>query len=98
MKRTTFTGLSLALSLLAVKQLHAQSIQEPTVKSPTSFAIIVDQHTYDQAKPEIDAYRAAVEKDGLGTYIISSQWAKPDEIRTLLKSLYAKKQPRRARY
>ncbi|WET68711.1 HEAT repeat domain-containing protein [Sphingobacterium sp.] len=93
MKHTTFTGLSLALSLLAMKQLHAQSIQEPTVKSPTSFAIIVDQHTYDQAKPEIDAYRAAVEKDGLGTYIISSQWAKPDEIRTLLKSLYAKKQP-----
>jgi hypothetical protein len=93
MKPSTFTSLSLALSLFAVKQLHAQAIQEPTVKSPSTFAIIVDQHTYDQAKPEIDAYRAAVEKDGLGTYIISSQWTKPDEIRTLLKGLYAKKQP-----
>ncbi len=93
MKHSTFTGLTLALSLLAVKPLRAQTILEPSVKSATTFAIIVDQRTYDQAKTEIDAYRAAVEKDGLGTYIISSQWSKPDEIRTILKSLYGKKEP-----
>lgn len=93
MKHFTYTTLTLALSLLAGSQLYAQSIQEPGVKSPTTFAIIVDQHTYDQAKAEIDAYRAAVEKDGLGTYIISHHWNKPDEIRTVLKSLYQKKQP-----
>jgi hypothetical protein len=90
MKHSTITGLTLALSLLAMKPLQAQTILEPSVKSATTFAIIVDQHTYDQAKTEIDAYRAAVEKDGLGTYIISSQWSKPDEIRTILKSLYGK--------
>ncbi|MDR2274928.1 MAG: HEAT repeat domain-containing protein [Sphingobacterium sp.] len=93
MKHSTFTGLTFALSLLTVKPLQAQTILEPSVKSATTFAIIVDQRTYDQAKTEINAYRAAVEKDGLGTYIISSQWSKPDEIRTILKSLYGKKQP-----
>ncbi|MGE8376711.1 MAG: HEAT repeat domain-containing protein [Sphingobacterium sp.] len=93
MKHFTLTGLTLALSVLAADGLHAQSIQQPTVKTPTTFAIVVDQHTYDQAKPEIDAYRAAVEKDGLGTYIISGRWSKPEEIRTILQDLHGKQQP-----
>lgn len=93
MNRNISTGLILTLSLLSGSQIQAQSIQAPELKSPTTFAIIVDQNTYQQAKPEIDAYRNALERDGLGTYIIAHQWTNPSEIRDILKGLYVKKQP-----
>jgi len=92
MNRNTFTRLMLSLTLLPSSQLLAQSIQTPELKSQTAFAIIVDQNTYHQAKTEIDAYRKTIEKDGLGTYIVSHQWNNPEEIRGVLKDLYAKKQ------
>jgi hypothetical protein len=66
----------------------AQQVQKPKLKSNTAFAIVVDDVTYQKAKTEIDNYRAAVEKSGLGTYIISNNWKNPDEIRTILKGLY----------
>lgn len=72
----------------------AQEIIKPTIKTKTSFAIVVDQETYKQAKNEIVAYQKSVEKDGLGTYIIQHNWKNPDEIKTILYQLYRdKKQP-----
>lgn len=70
----------------------AQQIQKPGLKSKTAFAIVVDELTYQKAKTEIDNYRAAVEKSGLGTYIISNNWKNPDEIRSILKGLYGQPQ------
>ncbi|WP_208112304.1 HEAT repeat domain-containing protein [Pedobacter metabolipauper] len=85
--------LSLMIALLlSAGVAGAQDIQKPGVNSPTSFAIVVDQNTYSQAKKEIDSYKNAVEKDGLGTYIISSNWKNPEEIRSVLKKLYNQKQ------
>ncbi len=72
----------------------AQEIIKPTVKTKTSFAIVVDHETYKQAKNEIVAYQKSVEKDGLGTYIIQHNWKNPDEIKNILYQLYQdKKQP-----
>ncbi|WP_295119710.1 hypothetical protein [uncultured Chitinophaga sp.] len=71
----------------------AQQVQPPSVKSKTSFAIVVDEETYRQAKQEIDAYRMSVEQSGLGTYIVSGNWASPAELRKLLKELYSRSQP-----
>jgi len=72
----------------------AQEIIKPTIKTKTSFAIVVDQETYKQVKNEIVAYQKSVEKDGLGTYIIQHNWKNPDEIKTILYKLYQdKKQP-----
>ncbi|UYQ94472.1 HEAT repeat domain-containing protein [Chitinophaga horti] len=62
------------------------------MKSKTSFAIVVDQETYQQVKKEIDAYRTAVEQSGLGTYIVAGNFANPGELRKLLKELYARPQ------
>ena len=39
----------------------AQTILKPSVKSKTTFAIVVDQKSYEQAETEIMAYRASVE-------------------------------------
>ncbi len=67
---------------------QAQTFINPSLNSKTSFAIIVDSKTYQEAKQELTAYQKSVEKDGLGTYIIHHQWKNPDEIRTVLKKLY----------
>jgi hypothetical protein len=67
----------------------AQQIEKPGIASPASFAIVVDANTYSSLKSEITAYKKSVEKDGLGTYIISHNWGKPDEIRAILQKLYS---------
>lgn len=73
-------------------QVHAQQIQKPRINSNTTFAIVVDETTYQKAKKEIDDYRSSIEQSGLGTYIISNNWKNPEEIRTILKDLYIQKQ------
>lgn len=71
----------------------AQTIIRPTVKTPTSFAIVVDSKSYDEARNEVNAYRESIENEGLGTYILAHDWQSPDSIRNLLKSLYESKSP-----
>lgn len=36
----------------------------------------------------VEAYRDAIEKDGLATWILIDDWESPAEIRALLKELY----------
>ena len=70
---------------------QAQTVIKPTVKTKTTFAIVVDQKSYDEAKAEIDAYRASVENEGLGTYLLIDEWKRPEPIREQLIQLHADK-------
>lgn len=54
--------------------MNAQTIVKPSVKTKTTFAIVTDTKSYEEAKEEIDAYRTSVEKEGLGTYLIVDDW------------------------
>ncbi len=67
---------------------YGQNIIPPSVNSKTTFAIMIDQESYNQAKQEVDAYKKVIEGDGLGTYIISHDWSSPDQIRELLIQLH----------
>lgn len=49
----------------------------PSVKTPTSFAVFIDRASYDRCREAVEAYRAAVQADGLGTYIICDDWQSP---------------------
>lgn len=69
----------------------AQTIVKPTINSKTSFAIIIDNKSYDEAKDAVNAYRNVIEKDGLGAYIIHEDWKNPEDIRNLLIKLHADK-------
>ncbi|MEI7830405.1 MAG: hypothetical protein WCI31_11575 [Prolixibacteraceae bacterium] len=73
----------LLLLLLPVMLMSAKA-----EKFTTGFAIVVDQKSYDAAKHEIDAYAAAVEAQGLKTYILVDAWKTPDAIREKLIALY----------
>lgn len=60
----------------------------PKAKTPTAFAIVVDRQSYEQVRPALEAYRDAIERDGLATYILVDEWNDPAEIRAWLKRLY----------
>ena len=72
----------------------AQEITEPSIKTPTSFAIFVDAESYSHAGRAVDAYRHSIESDGLGTYLAVDNWKNPEAIKGLIQKWYAdKKQP-----
>lgn len=60
----------LAITALCLQDMQAQTVVHPSIKTKTTFAIVVDQKSYDEAKSEIDAYRTSIEKEGLGTYLL----------------------------
>lgn len=60
----------------------------PLVKTPASFAIIIDRQSFEQARDAVEAYRDAIEKDGLAAYILVDDWQNPEEIRKQLKQLH----------
>lgn len=89
MKKYTFLFTALFFSQIA----WAQTVINPTIKSKTTFAIVIDRESYTQAKAEVDAYKSSIEADGLGTYILAYDWKCPDDIRQRLISLHQSKTP-----
>ena len=74
--------LLIAVCLQALSLAAAPRIVRPGVKSPTTFAIFIDSRSYEAAAAEVDAYRAAVERDGLGTYLLIEEWQNPESVRS----------------
>lgn len=68
-------------------QASTPRITAPVAQCPTSFAIVVDDVTMERCAPAINAYRDAVESDGLSTWIVSSRWDHPADVRTAIKNL-----------
>lgn len=66
---------------------------EPSVKSSTSFAIVTDRATFDAIRPSLEAYKTAVESDGLATYIMAADWSMPDEVKRAIIELSKKDIP-----
>lgn len=48
---------------------YAQQIIKPGVKTATTFAIVVDNTSYEKTKNALEAYKQSIEADGLGTYL-----------------------------
>ena len=85
-------GIIFSTLLCAFVTGKAQQIDAPRIKSPNSFAIVIDADTYAYTKDEVKAYKQAVEKDGLGTYILVDKWDNPEKIRAALLKLYQQKE------
>ncbi|WP_278966995.1 HEAT repeat domain-containing protein [Phocaeicola coprocola] len=86
MKQKLWT-LMILLSLCVYS--YAQQIIKPGVKTPTTFAIVVDSTSYENAKSALEAYKQSVEADGLGTYLLVHNWKSPEQIRELLIQLHS---------
>ncbi|MGE5401240.1 MAG: HEAT repeat domain-containing protein [Ignavibacteriales bacterium] len=83
----------IVLTLFVINSYGEVVIKKPIKKRPTTFAIIVDKTTYEKVGSAVDAYRDAVEEDGLSTYILINDWKNPDEIKNEILKLYKNKPP-----
>ena len=88
--RKIFFTLALSLVAFSVAAAVKPEITGPTQKQPTSFAIVIDHLTMENCRPEVEAYRKALEHDGLAVYTLSADWSSPDQIREELKKLHKK--------
>ncbi|MBQ8423453.1 MAG: hypothetical protein IJY36_04265 [Coprobacter sp.] len=52
------------------------------------FAIVIDPKSYEEAKAEVEAYAAELEKSGLTVHTVIDKWGVPDSIRQVLIDLY----------
>lgn len=89
MRKILFT-VALTVATLFASAAAKATIEQPANKYPTSFAIVIDSDTYAACRLEVNAYRAALGRDGLAVYVISAAWTSPDEIRAELQKLYKK--------
>jgi hypothetical protein len=60
----------------------------PMALYANSFAIVIDDVTYEKTHQAVEKYRRAVEHDGLKTYLLKNKWSCPQEIRDSLVALY----------
>ncbi|MBX3241561.1 MAG: hypothetical protein KIT80_11295 [Chitinophagaceae bacterium] len=74
------------LYILFVAALLSNTVEAWSVKS--AFAIVIDQPHYRQLQPEIAAYKAILEKEGLKVFVISEERSAPEDIRNQLQQLY----------
>ena len=64
-------------------------IEQPKTETGVRFAVVIDGKTFQKCKKEVYAYRDALEKDGLSTYIISGEWENPEQVKEEIKKVYA---------
>lgn len=83
-----FVLLYLALLWSVVSASAHTVIEQPVSQGPTSFAIVVDNPTYEATHTALLKYRDAVEADGLPTYIIRGDWNTPDEVKQEIIKVY----------
>ncbi|MEI7421438.1 MAG: hypothetical protein WCK18_05060 [Prolixibacteraceae bacterium] len=60
-------------------------------KSSSGFAIVIDSKSYKESGKEVDAYKDAIEQEGLKCFLIVDKWGVPDSIKNCLKNLYHSK-------
>ncbi len=82
----------LITAIIFTGHLFAQKVKvtKPVTKQNNSFAIVIDNVTYDKIGNDVRAYRDALEADGLSTYIICGAWENPDQVRAQIKKVYEK--------
>lgn len=78
---------------LSFHALPQVKIIEPGKTYETSFAIVVDDVTFNKCEPAIKAYKSSIEDEGLSTYIVYANWSNPDDVKSELLKLYNRKKP-----
>lgn len=93
MKHPSLPGQSrillLALSFLfPLTASWAQVIESPGITGTTSFAVVIDSLSLAHCRPQVAAYKATLEAEGLPTYVVSATWTQPEQVKDVLYRLY----------
>ena len=69
----------------------AQTVIKPQGKiAKTSFAVITDTPTWEACADEITRYSNQLASEGLPTFIVHSRWQSPEEVKSIINTLYKK--------
>lgn len=74
-----------------IGRLTGKALEVTPMPVRRSFAIVVDNATYQACKAAIEAYRQAVENDGLTGYVLAGDWQTPEQVKAQLAKYYRQK-------
>jgi len=57
-------------------------------KFDTRFLVVIDSESFEQASPEVMAYKQVLEKQGLGVVILIGAWNTPDDLKRDIIGIY----------
>ena len=77
-----------ALVLLVGNVKAQQNIIGPQGRVASSFAIFIDDKSYDACKDAVMAYKDMLEKEGLATYLLVADWEGPEHVKYFLEKYY----------
>ena len=81
--------LSLAAMALYVGGLFAQqNIIAPQNRVASSFAIFIDDKSYEACKEAVMAYKNLLEEEGLATYLLVAEWQDTEHVKYFLEKYY----------
>lgn len=79
----------LLIFLLCSPLAAQQKIIQPDRKVSNSFAIFVDQATFDACEDEILAYKESIEKyNGLAVFVLYANWESPEHVKYFIETYY----------
>ena len=87
--RKPFFVLLAGVLLLSAAPGRSQTFENPSIQGSSSFAVITDSRTARDCRPQMTAYKQTLEAEGLPVYIVSHDWTTPEQVRDVLRKLYA---------
>ena len=87
--RKPFFVLLAGVLLLSAAPGRSQTFENPSIQGSSSFAVITDSRTARECRPQMTAYKQTLEAEGLPVYIVSHDWTTPEQVRDVLRKLYA---------
>ncbi|MBQ1252845.1 MAG: HEAT repeat domain-containing protein [Alistipes sp.] len=76
--------------MASMSHVQAKHIEQPATKGYSSFAVIVDNTTFEKCRAELMLYKQTIESEGLPTFIVADNWATPEQVRAELITLHKK--------
>ena len=85
-KRLIFSLVALVLYVGSI--FAQQDIIGPQSRVASSFAIFIDDKSYEACKDAVMAYKNLLEKEGLATYLLVAEWENPEHVKYFLEKYY----------
>ncbi|MBE6228968.1 MAG: hypothetical protein E7119_00080 [Bacteroidales bacterium] len=80
--------LSLVALVLCVSNVWSQDIHGPKSRVASSFAIMIDDKSFEACEDAVMAYKNMLESEGLATYLLVADWESPEHVKFFLQKYY----------
>lgn len=82
----------LTFALSRIGNAYSQHYIKPSIPiNEPSFAVFVDNDTYNSCKEQIMNYKQTLESENLPTFVVYKEWNSPEEVKNEIKALHQNK-------